>query len=122
MNDLNVVFNKEVIEKNIIRLINQLWKLIPMKENNEEWEKQLDTVIIEVAGLGEIFNQDPQFLQLLAKLRGLKIVNIDFPMYRKTVFESIALLKDCFNQYQKKTLNDNIKITPISGINEMARR
>jgi hypothetical protein len=29
-----------------------LWKLIPMRENNEDWEKQLNTVIIEIAGLG----------------------------------------------------------------------
>ena len=23
------------------RLINQLWKVLPMNENNEDWEKQL---------------------------------------------------------------------------------
>ena len=49
-------FDKEVIEKDIGRLTNQLWKLIPMRENNENWEKQLKTVIIEIAGLNEIFS------------------------------------------------------------------
>ena len=49
-------FDKGVIEKDIGRLTNQLWKLIPMRENNENWEKQLKTVIIEVAGLNEIFS------------------------------------------------------------------
>jgi hypothetical protein len=39
-----------------------MWKLIPMKENEEDWEKQLDTVILEIAGLNEIFIKDPQFL------------------------------------------------------------
>ena len=29
----------EVIELNIKRLTNQLWKLIPMRENGEDWEK-----------------------------------------------------------------------------------
>ena len=29
----------EVIQKNSKRLINQLWKLIPMRENNEDWKK-----------------------------------------------------------------------------------
>jgi hypothetical protein len=33
-----------------------------MKENEEDWEKQLDTVIIEIAGLNEIFIEAPQFL------------------------------------------------------------
>jgi len=26
-----------------------------MRENNEDWHKQLETVIIEIAGLNEIF-------------------------------------------------------------------
>ncbi len=61
-NNLYINFNKDLIEKNVTRLINQLWKLIPMRENNEDWKKQLNTVIIEIAGLGEVLNQDPQFL------------------------------------------------------------
>ena len=48
-------FSEEAIKTNITRLTNQLWKLIPMRENEEDWKKQLNTVIIEIAGLGEIF-------------------------------------------------------------------
>lgn len=88
-------FDKEIIQKDIIRLTNQVWKLIPMRENEEDWLKQLDTVIIEIAGLNEIFIQEPQFLQILSKLEGLKVsVNIDFQLYRKTVFEIINLLQE----------------------------
>ena len=43
------------IEVNVRRLTNQLWKLIPMREHEENWLKQLDTVTIEIAGLNEIF-------------------------------------------------------------------
>lgn len=90
--------SKEVIEKDVIRLTNQIWKLIPMRENEEDWQKQLDTVIIEIVGLNEIFVQDPHFLQILSKLEGLKIqVNIDFQLYRKTVFEVINLLQEFKN-------------------------
>ena len=92
---MEIDFSKEVIEKNIIRLINQLWKLIPMRENEENWQKQLNTVIIEIAGLGDIFSQEPQFLQLLSKLKGLLLVESDFSTYRKTVFEAITLLRSC---------------------------
>lgn len=74
-----------------MRLTNQLWKLIPMRENNEDWQKQLDTIIIEIAGLSEIVS--PQFLCLLSKLEGLKTIDCDFGLYRKTVFESISLLQ-----------------------------
>jgi hypothetical protein len=34
-----------------------------MKENNEDWEKQLNTVILEIAGMNEVFaEQSPQLL------------------------------------------------------------
>ena len=59
------------IEVNVRRLTNQLWKLIPMREHNEDWLKQLNTVSIEIAGFNEIFS-GPQFLQMLCKLEGLK--------------------------------------------------
>lgn len=77
-----------------MRLTNQLWKLIPMRENNEDWHKQLDTMIIEVVGLKEIFISSPLFLQILIKLEGLKAVDIEFDLYRKTVFEAINLLQE----------------------------
>ena len=81
-----------------MRLTNQIWKLIPMREHEEDWKKQLDTVIIEIAGLNEIFILEPQFLQILTKLEGLKIVeDLDFQLYRKTVFEVINLLQEFKN-------------------------
>ena len=88
------VFSKEEINREIIRLTNQLWKLIPMRENNEDWDKQLDTVIIDIAGKDEIFLHDSHFLQLLSKLEGLKVVDVDFPIYRKTIFECINLINE----------------------------
>lgn len=83
--------NKEVIGKDSIRLKNQIWKLLPMKENNEDWEKQLNSVIEEIAGLNTIFSEEVNFLILLSKLEGLKS-DIDFILFRKDVFESISLL------------------------------
>ena len=66
-----------------------------MREHEEDWQKQLDTVIIEIAGLNEIFIYEPQFLQILSKLEGLKVMeDLDFQIYRKTVFEVINLLQE----------------------------
>ena len=64
-----------------------------MREHEEDWEKQLNTVLIEIAGLNEIFI-DPQYLQLLSKLEGLKALEINFELYRKTIFECISLLQE----------------------------
>ena len=65
-----------------------------MRENEENWRKQLDTVTLEIVGLNEIFLSYPQFLQLLSKLEGLRIIEVSFELYRKTVFEGISLLQE----------------------------
>ena len=92
-NKYNINFSIDSINTNMTRLINQCWKLIPMKENDENWEKQLDTIVLELVGLNEIFLQEPYFLQLLSKLEGLKLSNISFEFFRKTVFETISLIQ-----------------------------
>ena len=62
LNKYGIDIPEEDVNKNVRRLTNQLWKLIPMRENNENWQKQLNTVIIEIAGLNEIFISNPLFL------------------------------------------------------------
>ena len=57
----NFSVSEEDIHVIVKRLTNQLWKLIPMREHEEDWEKQLNTVLIEIAGLNEIF-VNPFFL------------------------------------------------------------
>ena len=95
IDNFGIDITSESVERNITRLTNQIWKLIPMKENNEDWEKQLDTVNLEIAGLGVIFAAKPQFLTLRAKLEGIKTQsNIEFEKYKKTVFECLTLLTD----------------------------
>lgn len=86
--------DEKLIISDINRLTNQLWKLIPMRENEENWIDQLDTVLIEIAGLNEIFSFDGKYLILLSKLEGLKLIDTDFKLYRKTVFEGISLLRE----------------------------
>lgn len=68
-----------------------------MRENKEDWLKQLDTVINEIVGLNEILLSRPQFLQLLSKLEGLRIEECTFEFYRKTVFEAINILQELKN-------------------------
>ena len=83
-----------VVVSDINRLTNQLWKLIPMRENKENWLGQLETVIIELTGLNTVFAKQNNFIVLLSKLEGLKIVETEFNTYRKTVFEAISLLRE----------------------------
>lgn len=86
--------SSETFNKNINRLTNQLWKLIPMREHEENWKGQLETVLIEIIGLQELFNIEGEFLILISKLKGLQTAEIEFMIYRKTVFECISLLRE----------------------------
>jgi len=46
-----MIFSNETLNKDLRRLINQVWKLLPMRENNEDWQKQLGSVLNELYGL-----------------------------------------------------------------------
>ena len=91
----NTNIDNKALKTNINRLTNQFWKLIPMRENNENWQTQLNIVILEIAGLKEIIqNEDMNFVILLSKLEGLNTYETSFDIYRTTVFKCISLLRE----------------------------
>lgn len=92
--DLN--FANAIVVKDLRRLINQVWKLLPMRENEENWQKQLDNVLIELRGLHIMFGDQLDFLILLSKLEGLYEVQ-NFMTYRTMIFSVISLLTDMTN-------------------------
>lgn len=93
MDKYEIDFPVETRELNKQRLINQLWKLIPMREHEEDWNSHLAVLIEEISGLVEIYRDNVNGLILLSKLEGLTSdVCADFMLYRKTVFRCIDLL------------------------------
>ena len=95
----DVLFQKKDVISDIKRLINQTWKLIPMKENNENWKKQLNQVLIEITGLQTLFYDKISLLIVLSKLEGLKErEEIEFIDYRSTVFSIISILGEINEQ------------------------
>lgn len=89
----NFSFTPDTFNADMRRLINQVWKLIPMKENEEDWQLHLNTILEEIAGLHELFASQINYLIILSKLEGLKHpICEDFMLYRKTVFRCIDLL------------------------------
>ena len=92
---MTIIIPDIVVEQDINRLTNQLWKLIPMRENQENWSRQLSSLLVEIIGLGNLSkNTDEKFLILISKLKGLETEQTDFQLYRKTVFECISLLRE----------------------------
>lgn len=95
--------DNEVIANNIRRLTNQVFKLLPSREEGEEWMRPLQNLIIELAGMKNLLPDQEEFFQLLCKLEGLKDLNgeDDFLQFRKTIFECLSLLTKIKNSYVK---------------------
>ena len=78
---MTIIIPSSAVTADVNRLTNQLWKLIPMRENQENWLGHLDSLIIEIAGLKELSSNtdnSEKILILLSKLKGLKVEDTIF--------------------------------------------
>ena len=92
----NINFSQDIIQNDIKRVINQIYKLLPMREEGNDWEKPLKTIIEELVGMKRLFlgQQEESFLILLCKLEGLFEYDSkeSFSEYRRVIFECLSLL------------------------------
>ena len=85
----------EDVQNNLKRLINQIYKLLPTREENTDWIKPLETILEELSGMHRLFlDQQSTFFTILCKLEGLYTLTEkdDFNLYRRTIFEILSLL------------------------------
>ena len=86
----------EVIANKFQRFTNEIYKLLPSREEGLDWEKPLETIIQELAGLRRLLVgcDDRLFLTILSKLEGLFVLTeeIHFGLFRRTIFECLSLL------------------------------
>lgn len=96
-----VEVNDSSIQENLYRIGNQIFKLLPMREENKDWKKPLETLIIELLGMSKLFPDQKNLLSLVCKLEGLKDSdNIDFFLYRRTIFECCGLVDQVKKDYK----------------------
>lgn len=91
----NILIKKEIIHNDLKRIINQVYKLLPMREEQEDWKKLLETLMEQLGGMSRLFSdQQDIFFPLLCKMEGLfnLIKDEDFQIYRRTIFECLNLL------------------------------
>lgn len=84
-------------------LINKIWKLLPMlDENRDEAKKYLNTnLLIQVRGAVELFENDEYMVTILAFLEGIKN-NTDYNIWRKTIFDCLNQINKLIQKYSKK--------------------
>lgn len=91
--DVNI--NKQVVVDDIIKLVNQTYKLLPMREEGLDWFPTLNTIVMEVAGMSEILvGYHKELYSVLCKLEGLKYFTdeADYLNFRRGIFECINKL------------------------------
>lgn len=101
--DINI--NPETIVSNLSRLVNQIYKLLPTREEGADWAAPLSTIIEELAGMASLFEKLPQqktFLSLISKLEGLFDLaeESNFLLFRRIIFECLSLLAQLKNLCQ----------------------
>lgn len=103
----NIQIENKTISYRLQNLINQTYKLLPNREEGTDWEKPLQTIMEELAGIQRLMNGQFSeiFFPLLSKMEGLySLINEeDFLCYRRTIFECLNLM----NMLQKELCHQN---------------
>lgn len=83
------------IEVNLKRITNQIYKLLPNREEGIDWETPLTTIMEELKGIQRLIEDYEEiFFSLISKLEGLFTLTEenDFFLYRRTIFECLSLM------------------------------
>ena len=91
----NIDIKDSSLTNNLKRLTNQIYKLLPNREENIDWQKPLETIIEELAGMNSLFLDHQEILfSLLCKLEGLFSLTgeNDFFLFRRIIFECLSLM------------------------------
>lgn len=91
----NIEIDNNAIIENIDRIINQIFKLLPLREEGGDWETPLHNLILEVGGMNKLLRDQTILFSLLCKMEALTVLTNteDYLAFRKLIFECLSLLK-----------------------------
>lgn len=87
--------NKTTLQENLERIRGQIFRCLPVYEEGGEWRKPLETLVVELLGIHSFLPENKELLSLICKLEGLRVgteEEIDFLLYRRTIFEACGLI------------------------------
>lgn len=86
------------LKNNISDLINQVFKLLPYKEQeNENLDKLFTTLLFRMSGMANLFQSEPRWVTLLSFIEAARNEK-DFKMYRKSILDACSILSDIQEQ------------------------
>ena len=91
----NIEIDNNAIIENIDRIISQIFKLLPSREEGGDWETPLQNLILEVGGMSKLLPDQTILFSLLCKMETLLTLTTedDFFDFRKIIFECLGLMK-----------------------------
>lgn len=95
MNKYDLQITPQVFEVSIKKNINLIYKLLPMREEGQDWTKPLETILEELVGMNRLLiGLQPAMFPIICKLEGLFSLteNKDMSLFRRTIFECLSLL------------------------------
>lgn len=92
----DVRFDEKAIIKNIDRITNQIFKLLPSREESGDWEAALQNIILEIVGMKILWIDQPRLFSLLCRLEALETLTDEneFFAFRKLIFECLSILNE----------------------------
>ena len=100
----DVRFDSEAIINNLDRITNQIFKLLPNREEGSDWETPLQNLILEIIGMKMLWlDHQTELFSLLCKMEALSTLTEEeeFFVFRKLIFECLGILNGI-----KKCLKD----------------
>ncbi len=100
----DIDISNDAVVTNLKRITNQVYKLLPSREEGTDWEKPLLTLLEELAGMDRILiGQHTTLFLLLCKLEGLFTLKAqeDFSLFRGIIFECLGLINNLTEECQK---------------------
>lgn len=92
----NIEIDNKIIAKRFQSLINQTYKLLPIREEGIDWTKPLQTILEELIGMQRLLDcgKSDTYFSLLSKIEGLYSLTEekDFQCYRRIIFECLNLM------------------------------
>ncbi len=98
----NLEFDSEELKKIVDRITNQIFKLLPSREEGGDWETPLQNLILEITGIKALWIDQPNLFSLLCRLEVLQTLTEkeDFLVFRKIIFECLSIcnqIKKCLD-------------------------
>lgn len=86
--------NGRDIAAEVSRLLNQVFKLLPLREEEADWQKPLSNIMEELSGMQRLIENQQDLFMLISKLEGLFELTKkeDFGLFRSTIFECLGIL------------------------------